>query len=357
MGSEPDVASTSREKTADVRRVRDESSSRGGSTPRDAMTIPRASPGSVLPRAAATAGIGLESSPASLFGIPLGVLASVCAVGAYYVLEHPERRQADLVPARREVRLALERAGFFTNFGFIASAAVAIELAAGRGVSNTWRWRLLISYVASNHALYFAHTATGTGACPEASTGAGAGAMLAASDRGFLRRLFDEHRLADVIVHAGGVVASRGRRLDHLVSLVEHLRRYAGVAPRSRRRRRRRVEQPPQALDIRDGAYTVHERRWFGRRFESVSFSVADLVDVVAHARTASKTLSLAGPPSGSPRARRFERVSGWISSNITGHVGGRAPRDEPRTRHRQKYQVEEEEEKGRRRRRRDVEE
>ena len=64
-----------------------------------------------------------------LFGIPLGVLASVGALGAYYVLEHPERRKADLVPARREVRLALERAGFFTNFGFVASAAVAIELA------------------------------------------------------------------------------------------------------------------------------------------------------------------------------------------------------------------------------------
>jgi len=258
------------------------------------MTIPRASPGSVLPRAATTAGIGLESSPASLFGIPLGVLASVCAVGAYYVLEHPERRQADLVPARREVRLALERAGFFTNFGFIASAAVAIELAAGRGVSNTWRWRLLISYVASNHALYFAHTATGTGACPEASTGAGAGAMLAASDRGFLRRLFDEHRLADVIVHAGGVVASRGRRLDHLVSLVEHLRRYAGVAPG-------RAGADGDAWNNLLRLWTsVMERTLFTNAGDSgggpnpVSFSVADLVDVVAHTRTASKTLSLA---------------------------------------------------------------
>ena len=256
------------------------------------MTIPRASPGSVLPRAGATAGIGLESSPASLFGIPLGVLASVCAVGAYYVLEHPERRQADLVPARREIRLALERAGFFTNFGFIASAAVAIELAAGRGVSNTWRWRLLIAYVASNHALYFAHTATGTGACPEASTGAGA--MLAASDRGFLRRLFDEHRLADVIVHAGGVVASRGRRLDHLVSLVEHLRRYAGVAPG-------RAGADGDAWNNLLRLWTsVMERTLFtnaggsGGGSNPVSFSVADLVDVVAHVRTASKTLSLA---------------------------------------------------------------
>ena len=257
------------------------------------MTIPRVSPGSVVPRAGATAGIGRGSSPALLFGIPLGVLASVGALGAYYVLEHPERRKADIVPARREVRLALERAGFFTNFGFVASAAVAIELAAGRGVSNTWRWRLLIAYVASNHALYFAHTATGTGACPEASTGAGAGAMLAASDRGFLRRLFDEHRLADVIVHAGGVVASRGRRLDHLVSLVEHLRRYAGVAPR-------RAGGDGDAWNnlLRLWTSVMEFKLWMnaggscGGSNPAGSISVADFVDVVAHARTATKTLS-----------------------------------------------------------------
>ena len=37
------------------------------------------------------------------------------------------------------------------------------ELAAGKGVSRDWKWRMLIGYVAGNHALYAAHCLVGSG--------------------------------------------------------------------------------------------------------------------------------------------------------------------------------------------------
>ena len=51
----------------------------------------------------------------------------------------------------------------------------------------------------------------GTGKCAEAKNSPGVGAMLVTSNRAFLRELFNEHRLADVLVHGGGVAANPGR--------------------------------------------------------------------------------------------------------------------------------------------------
>ena len=69
---------------------------------------------------------------------------------------------------------------------------------------HTTPFKLLVAYVASNHLLYGVHTLAGTGKCPEAENTAGVGGMLVSSNRTFLRELFNEHRLADVLVHGGG---------------------------------------------------------------------------------------------------------------------------------------------------------
>ena len=163
------------------------------------------------------------------------VAATACAgLLAYYIHEHPERfSESQTEPEnkmanektftrRNTLRDALDRAGFFTSFGFVAASAVVFELAAGKGVSRDWKWRMLIGYVAGNHALYAAHCLVGSGRLHETGADrsgtfdeeasalakdAGVGEMLQASSRSAIRAAFDEHRLADVLVHAGAVVA------------------------------------------------------------------------------------------------------------------------------------------------------
>jgi len=289
------------------------------------------------------------------------VAATACAgLLAYYIHEHPERfsetesqtepenKMANEKTYTRRITLrnALDRAGFFTSFGFVAASAVVFELAAGNSVSRDWKWRMLIGYVAGNHALYAAHCLVGSGHetgadrsgtfDEEASAlakDAGVGEMLQASSRSAIRAAFDEHRLADVLVHAGAVVAGgvSVRRLDSLASLCEHLRRYANL-----RAKHRRATEPPTApapARTSDAAANAAASSWWndalvfwvaaaerkvfvtartgrsrtgrssagsagnGERVHIEtpprSLSVADVVDVVAHCRTACKVLTV----------------------------------------------------------------
>jgi hypothetical protein len=226
------------------------------------------------------------------------------------------------------------------------------ELASGKGVSRDWKWRMLIGYVAGNHALYAAHCLVGSGHetgadrsgtfDEEASAlakDAGVGEMLQASSRSAIRAAFDEHRLADVLVHAGAVVAGgvSVRRLDSLASLCEHLRRYANLRDEAPRR----ATEPPTAPALArtsDAAANAAASSWWNdalafwvaaaerKVFVSArtgrsrtgrsrtgrssagsagngervhietpprSLSVADVVDVVAHCRTACKVLTV----------------------------------------------------------------
>ena len=287
------------------------------------------------------------------------VAATACAgLLAYYIHEHPERfSESQTEPEnkmanektftrRNTLRDALDRAGFFTSFGFVAASAVVFELAAGNSVSRDWKWRMLIGYVAGNHALYAAHCLVGSGHetgadrsgtfDEEASAlakDAGVGEMLQASSRSAIRAAFDEHRLADVLVHAGAVVAGgvSVRRLDSLASLCEHLRRYANL-----RAKHRQATEPPTApapARTSDAAANAAASSWWndalvfwvaaaerkvfvtartgrsrtgrssagsagnGERVHIEtpprSLSVADVVDVVAHCRTACKVLTV----------------------------------------------------------------
>jgi hypothetical protein len=205
---------------------------------------------------------------------------------------------------------------------------------------------MLIGYVAGNHALYAAHCLVGSGHetgadrsgtfDEEASAlakDAGVGEMLQASSRSAIRAAFDEHRLADVLVHAGAVVAGgvSVRRLDSLASLCEHLRRYANL-----RAKHRQATEPPTApapARTSDAAANAAASSWWndalafwvaaaerkvfvtartgrsrtgrssagsagnGERVHIEtpprSLSVADVVDVVAHCRTACKVLTV----------------------------------------------------------------
>ena len=290
------------------------------------------------------------------------VAATACAgLLAYYIHEHPERfsetesqtepenKMANEKTYTRRITLrnALDRAGFFTSFGFVAASAVVFELAAGNSVSRDWKWRMLIGYVAGNHALYAAHCLVGSGHetgadrsgtfDEEASAlakDAGVGEMLQASSRSAIRAAFDEHRLADVLVHAGAVVAGgvSVRRLDSLASLCEHLRRYANLRDEAPRR----ATEPPTAPALArtsDAAANAAASSWWndalvfwvaaaerkvfvtartgrsrtgrssagsagnGERVHIEtpprSLSVADVVDVVAHCRTACKVLTV----------------------------------------------------------------
>lgn len=292
------------------------------------------------------------------------VAATACAgLLAYYIHEHPERfSESQTEPEnkmanektstkRNTLRDALDRAGFFTSFGFVAASAVVFELAAGNGVSRDWKWRMLIGYVAGNHALYAAHCLVGSGRLHETGADrsgtfheeasalakdAGVGEMLQASSRSAIRAAFDEHRLADVLVHAGAVVAGgvSVRRLDSLASLCEHLRRYANLrdeAPSSELA----TESPtaPAPARTSDAAANAAASSWWNdalafwvaaaerKVFVSArtgrsrtgrssagsagngervhietpprSLSVADVVDVVAHCRTACKVLTV----------------------------------------------------------------
>jgi len=289
------------------------------------------------------------------------VAATACAgLLAYYIHEHPERfSESQTEPENKmanertsstrriTLRNALDRAGFFTSFGFVAASAVVFELAAGNGVSRDWKWRMLIGYVAGNHALYAAHCLVGSGHetgadrsgtfDEEASAlakDAGVGEMLQASSRSAIRAAFDEHRLADVLVHAGAVVAGgvSVRRLDSLASLCEHLRRYANLRDEAPRR----ATEPPTApapARTSDAAANAAASSWWNdalafwvaaaerKVFVSArtgrsrtgrssagsagngervhietpprSLSVADVVDVVAHCRTACKVLTV----------------------------------------------------------------
>ena len=276
------------------------------------------------------------------------VAATACAgLLAYYIHEHPERfsesqtepekKMANEKTSTRRITLrnSLDRAGFFTSFGFVAASAVVFELAAGNGVSRDWKWRMLIGYVAGNHALYAAHCLVGSGRLHETGADrsgtfheeasalakdAGVGEMLQASSRSAIRAAFDEHRLADVLVHAGAVVAGgvSVRRLDSLASLCEHLRRYANLRDEAPRR----ATEPPTApapARTSDAAANAAASSWWNdalafwvaaaerevfvsRRIAGTakrtdatpprSLSVADVVDVFAHCRTACKVLT-----------------------------------------------------------------
>jgi hypothetical protein len=248
------------------------------------------------------------------------VAATACAgLLVYYLHEHPERFASPTGPEktsrRRRTRDALHDAGFFTSFGFVAASAVVFELASGKGVSRDWKWRMLIGYVAGNHALYAAHCLYGSARLGETGSevvedDAGVGAMMRMSSRSAIRALFDEHRLADALVHAGAVVAGGVslKRLDSLASLCEHLRRYADIKPA------RRKHEPSKKAN----AGSIWNRRWrdalafwvaaaerevfVSRRIAGTakrtdatpprSLSVADVVDVFAHCRTACKVLT-----------------------------------------------------------------
>jgi hypothetical protein len=189
------------------------------------------------------------------------------------------------------------------------------ELASGKGVSRDWKWRMLIGYVAGNHALYAAHCLYGSARLGETGSevvedDAGVGAMLKMSSRSAIRALFDEHRLADALVHAGAVVAGGVslKRLDSLASLCEHLRRYADIKPARRK----------DETSKKGNAGSIWNRRWrdalafwvaaaerevfVSRRIAGTakrtketpprSLSAADVVDVFAHCRTACKVLT-----------------------------------------------------------------
>jgi hypothetical protein len=248
------------------------------------------------------------------------VAATACAgLLVYYLHEHPERFASPTGPEktsrRRRTRDALHDAGFFTSFGFVAASAVVFELASGKGVSRDWKWRMLIGYVAGNHALYAAHCLYGSARLGETGSevvedDAGVGAMLKMSSRSAIRALFDEHRLADALVHAGAVVAGGVslKRLDSLASLCEHLRRYADIKPARRK----------DETSKKGNAGSIWNRRWrdalafwvaaaerevfVSRRIAGTakrtketpprSLSVADVVDVFAHCRTACKVLT-----------------------------------------------------------------
>ena len=292
------------------------------------------------------------------------VAATACAgLLAYYIHEHPERfsesqpenkKANEKTFNRNTLRDALDRAGFFTSFGFVAASAVVFELAAGKGVSRDWKWRMLIGYVAGNHALYAAHCLVGSGRLHETGADrsgtfdeeasalakdAGVGEMLQASSRSAIRAAFDEHRLADVLVHAGAVVAGgvSVRRLDSLASLCEHLRRYANLRDEAPRRATEPPTAPALARTSDAAANAAASSRWNdalafwvaaaerkvfvsartgrsrtgrsrtgrssagsagnGERVHIEtpprSLSVADVVDVVAHCRTACKVLTV----------------------------------------------------------------
>jgi hypothetical protein len=136
---------------------------------------------------------------------------------------------------------------------------------------------------------------------------AGVGAMLRMSSRSAIRALFDEHRLADALVHAGAVVAGGVslKRLDSLASLCEHLRRYADIKP-ARRKDETSKKGNAGSKYWRDAlAFWVAaaEREVFvSRRIAGTakrtdatpprSLSAADVVDVFAHCRTACKVLT-----------------------------------------------------------------
>jgi hypothetical protein len=245
------------------------------------------------------------------------VAATACAgLLVYYLHEHPERfaspTGSEKTSRRRRTRDALHDAGFFTSFGFVAASAVVFELASGKGVSRDWKWRMLIGYVAGNHALYAAHCLYGSARLGETGSevvedDAGVGAMLKMSSRSAIRALFDEHRLADALVHAGAVVAGGVslKRLDSLASLCEHLRRYADIKP-ARRKDETSKKGNAGSKYWRDAlAFWVAaaEREVFvSRRIAGTakrtdatpprSLSVADVVDVFAHCRTACKVLT-----------------------------------------------------------------
>ena len=245
------------------------------------------------------------------------VAATACAgLLVYYLHEHPERFASPTGPEktsrRRRTRDALHDAGFFTSFGFVAASAVVFELASGKGVSRDWKWRMLIGYVAGNHALYAAHCLYGSARLGETGSevvedDAGVGAMMRMSSRSAIRALFDEHRLADALVHAGAVVAGGVslKRLDSLASLCEHLRRYADIKPARRKDETSKKGNAGSKYWCDALAFWVAaaEREVFvSRRIAGTakrtdatpprSLSVADVVDVFAHCRTACKVLT-----------------------------------------------------------------
>ena len=252
------------------------------------------------------------------------VVATTACVGllAYFYYENPARGEEGLGPSekddsetklsstRRKLASSLHSAGFFTSFGFVAASAVVFELAGGHGISKDWKWRALIGYVAGNHLLYAAHCVAGTGEpienCPDTITDeTGVGAMLSLSNRQIVKQLFDEHRLVDVLVHAGAVAAAglSTKRVDSLLSLSEHLRRYAEIRPVSKIAKTKKIKSKWFHEALAFWTATA-ERKLFShtRRTKQVdtshsrqhkqALSVADVVDVFAHTRTACKVLT-----------------------------------------------------------------
>lgn len=258
------------------------------------------------------------------------VVATTACFGmlAYYLRENPARGDADhlvgqaktdsevTTPSeiRRVTRDELHAAGFFTSFGFVAASVVVLELASGGGVSRDLKWRTLVGWVAGNHILFAVHSVLGTGeTAPKGQKNSsskdtdGVGKMLTLSNRPALTQLFDEHRLADVFVHAGAVVAGgfSMERVDSLVSLIEHLRRYAEIRPEtwttltvSKKNKKRNKWNDALAFWTETAERNVFS---FSRRKGASSqrrdkhksaMSVADVVDVFAHTRTAIKVLS-----------------------------------------------------------------
>lgn len=143
-----------------------------------------------------------------------------------------------------------------------------------------------------------------------------AGCPYFLSNRAFLHELFNEHRLADVLVHGGGCAMSPGR-LDHWISLAEHLRRYANVRPQptaSKKTKRKQNEEDDckgESEDSKGGSAAaaadamargwefflwwwtyVMERRFSVGGRSGGMLSVADVVDIAAHFKTATRVLN-----------------------------------------------------------------
>jgi hypothetical protein len=146
------------------------------------------------------------------------------------------RMQAHDVTYREFLRCALRAAGFFESFTFVCLFAVFLEGVAFmrwdkyRGEIHWQMWRLLVAYVASNHFLYFVHTACDSNALGRACP-TGIGSWMVESKTWVVHVvLFGEHRLADVVVHAGMCMSLPFHVAAlHWYSLTSHLLRYGGM--------------------------------------------------------------------------------------------------------------------------------
>lgn len=87
-------------------------------------------------------------------------------------------------------------------------------------------WKMLVAYVSASHFNYAVHATLGSREAVRRT--AGIGGLLVGSREWFLHVLgFNEHRLSDVVVHAG-MVLRHPFRLDHWFALCAHVLRYGG---------------------------------------------------------------------------------------------------------------------------------